>query len=166
MDSENTTRIHDDITGEDFGKIVVSMNTLDLIKANRLNAIDFKHWHMTMNPTFEHYFLLGMPFELIAQPKDRGKAMVTVVCFELEKMDNDRTHDIHRFKAKIKLPPNVTKIEGVSGAPIIGVNVLEDRIEYMLVAIETSWIKETSTVFGHYMLIIGNTLIQNLPKNN
>ena len=157
--------INDDEAGLDFGLVILRQNYCDLLKANGIAPVLEKDWKSIPDEFADSYVMLGLPQQFIqtmAVNENGGTRMagsVAPAAIGIKKLDaipdNVKPTKLPRFIGKLADDGYLIEdIDGMSGGPILGFNKEMNR--YWIIAIQSSWLKESRINFGCLVSIFAN----------
>jgi len=133
----------------DYGYIIPNQLTLDGLDKNQIIPVVPANW---TNPPdyFQRYFLIGSPAELITINQKEDKSSVTAAygaVIEVKPTNNppdDWVTPFPRFYGTIDLSSRPDKrtikdIGGMSGCPLLGMNIVDGVAKYWFYAIQSGW---------------------------
>jgi hypothetical protein len=140
--------------GLDFALVLLSPYYQGLLKANGIIPVYQENWEKQHEVEFGHHIMIGLPQTSIETSirENQGKrlidAFVRPMTIDIEKLDKapDYAKETHYPRFVGKIGDDFDDIDGISGGPILGFNKEGDR--YWIVAIQSSWLRESKIVFG------------------
>jgi len=153
-------RIDDEAEGLDFGVIALSPYYVRLLAKNGVVAIEENNWIHQAEVRFDGYVMLGLPEEFTSET-DTGNGMVTPTMFGVRCLDPppDGTPitTYPRFVGQIDARTPITSVVGMSGGPIFGFR-FGDQTRYWVVALQSTWIRESRTVYGCSLPVLASLM--------
>lgn len=151
--------INDDELALDFGVIALHPHYVKLLSLHGMVALDEKNWAHQHKVAMSHHFVIGLPAELVSTTLDEaGSARVEMKIVPLREVGHAELSGpkYPRFCGKIIGDMSFESMRGMSGGPIIGLN--QDASTYWIVAIQSSWSKESRLAFGCPLPVLGKML--------
>ena len=138
--------------GLDYGVIVLREYYVNLLRANGVVALDETAW-LDKPESPKAYFLMGLPDELQEMSVKLSKIQPMLIELEQTLEPPDLlVKEFDRFYANIVSKESPESISGMSGGPILAIQEKSDgNLEYRLVAIQSSWIKDTRVIAACYV---------------
>jgi len=138
-----------EVRGLDFGVLFLNDNQVRLIEKHQIIPITYQA-SLNEPGDLDRYWIMGLPAELTSERvTDIGEGTVGFGMVPVKRLPSEAPEngDWPRFKGEIVGDLAVESIEGMSGGPIFGM-CTERPEKYWIVAIQSSWLKSTRTVFG------------------
>lgn len=135
----------------DFGYIEIDKYYVDLMKKNGIEIPNLSHCRSDREAGYSGFLMLGLPEEGSSRELDAsGNAMVTPTLVAVEKIDMPDEHKErdHQFIGRIPKLGNLESLVGMSGGPIFGLQMVNGQYKYWLVATQSSWEKNSRTVYA------------------
>jgi hypothetical protein len=154
LTSAHLIYVDDDTAGLDFGVIPLRPHYVDLLAKNGVVALAEENWLKQHTVTCDVYWMLGFPEELTSEKvSPRGVTSVQPIMFGVEKLDaapDDRSPtEYPQFVGRLHPALALNSIKGMSGGPIFGFKLMPNgQLAYWIVALQSSWKRETRTVYG------------------
>jgi hypothetical protein len=129
-------------SGWDFGVIFLHKHYSRSLWQNKILHIMEDNWS-DFPDQFDEYFILGLPGERVG-PNEQGVWFATPSIVPIVKLDEKPEcygkHTDPMFYARVDQYADVKNIEGMSGGPVIGLNVNADGIgRYWAIAVQSGW---------------------------
>jgi hypothetical protein len=153
--------IDDEEMGLDFGVIPIGPHHARLLIKNGMVALSEENWSRQHKEEFEGYTMLGFPAELVSERISGSSrvhievAMIGVRRLELGHAQQKTTYP--RFVGQIGNDLPFKSIEGMSGGVIFGFQT-KPRLRYWIVAIQSSWERQTRTVYGCSLPVLASLM--------
>ena len=156
--------VDDDAAGLDFGVIPLRPHYVHLLAKNGVVALAEENWIKQHTINYDVYWMLGFPEELtserISPPRDTS---VQAIMFGVKKLDAapDRRSptEYPQFVGQLDPALSLNSIKGMSGGPIFGFKLMPNgQLRYWIVALQTSWERETRTVYGCSVPVLASLL--------
>ena len=135
-----------EITGADFGLILIEPFYRRLIEANHPMPFTEKQWRYERVEPFEHYFMMGIPAETVkkvnAEEKQYEMAMMALT--ELKELPPGiEPRPYPTFYGELGPTRHINSIKGMSGCPIFGfAKDDQGNWRYWIVAVQITWYPE------------------------
>ena len=147
-----------DQDGWDWGFVMLNPNERRLLEANGIVAVAERNWMLQHRiKDFIGFLLLGIPTETLRADPHLGRAdsdaygTAGITLLHIKRLDappeGAEVTAADRFVGEITNLGNVKSIAGMSGGPIFGLALVNDRLYYWVVAIQSRWFRE-KYVFG------------------
>jgi hypothetical protein len=178
-----------DIEGYDFGIVILRKIYADqILNVKENKPLTEIHWKLNDGFKAEGYYLVGLPTEFTKLDQTSSssgglevRASSTLVSVPLteegrviHQSDGDFWQHENNFYGQVHPIRNddkslLTDISGMSGGPIFGVRRIdEDRFEYRIIAIQSSWFQKKfirGTRFDKVIGILNRALENTLAQN-
>lgn len=155
-----------EVDGMDVAFLELPANTVALLAANGVEPLR-EGSYSSQDIDFDCYVLLGLPAEW-TRTEHPNVGGVTPIDLWLERLENERptaAGGLPRLVFQARLENTVdeqdsslSSVKGMSGGPIFGVCTKSAVPGYSLVAIQSSWIREESTLFASPFQPLGTYL--------
>jgi hypothetical protein len=128
--------------GMDFGVVFLRNHDSHLLIANKLEPVDENNW-VNVPETFDHYFMLGLPGELVRQD-ERGVWTAQPILIPIERLSEKpacyQEHTDAMFYGVVDPQERVKSIKGMSGGPILGLKRNGDGSgRYWFIGVQSGW---------------------------
>lgn len=152
----------DDDLGLDFGVVIIHPHHERLLAANGVMTLEDKNWIRQHNVEFSIYWLLGLPAEYSTEFLPRnGAATVSPTMIALRAVEEDVEAPCPTFPrliTEINGPIPLENIRGMSGGPVFGFAMRENGLHYWVVAIQSTWLRQSKRLFACPLPIIAPML--------
>ncbi|HUW95521.1 MAG TPA: hypothetical protein VMW58_07015 [Anaerolineae bacterium] len=144
----------------DYGVMALSPYYRELLEKNDVEALSEEVWKCEpSNPDF--YVLLGIPGELVEVKAEH--LQVAPVLLTVERVDKRPDGfcetEVPRFYGRIRLEGEISSIKGMSGGPIFAFEQdAQGQLRYWLVALQTSWLRNSHYIAGCPTRVLGQAL--------
>lgn len=144
----------------DYGVMALSPYYRELLEKNDVEALSEDVWKCEpSNPDL--YFLLGIPAEL-AEVKSESLEVVPIL-LRVERVDERPEGfcetEVPRFYGRVSLEGEISSIAGMSGGPIFAFQQdAEGQLRYWLVALQSSWLRNSHYIAGCPTRVLGQAL--------
>jgi hypothetical protein len=158
--------VDDHEQGLDFGVILLEPNYVRLLAKNGMVALEESSWIHQSRVRFDGYAMLGFPAEFTSKrvsELDEGELSATMFGVKrLASPPKGRKPTKHQqFIGQLNSRLALKSVEGMSGCPIFGFRKEPDgRYRYWVVALQSSWLSSTRTVFGCSLPILASLLTE------
>ncbi|MGA2054693.1 MAG: hypothetical protein ABSG88_05250 [Bradyrhizobium sp.] len=144
--------IDDDEAGLDFGVVLLRPYYVRLLAANNTVAVQEENWINQHKVTFDGYLMLGLPEEFTSNTVDaEGIGQLSPTLLGVKKLDAPPAGcpvtEYPEFIGTLAENFGLRSVKGMSGGPIFGVSS-EPPMRYWIIALQSSWLKDSRTVFG------------------
>jgi hypothetical protein len=163
--------VHEDrngvMLGADFGVMFLRNHDADVLLANNLEPVDEQNW-VKMPETFDHYYMLGLPGELVRQ---NGRGLWTAVpkLIRIEKLAETpacyREHTDVMFYGVVDPDSQVKSIKGMSGGPILGLKRNGNGSgHYWFIAVQSGWYPNGRVVCATPLTVVRDAVIEGMRR--
>jgi hypothetical protein len=144
--------IDDDEAGLDFGVMLLRPYYVRLLAANNTVAIQEENWIHQHQVTFDGYLMLGLPEEFTSNTVNaEGIGQLSPTLLVAKRLHAppaaSPVTQYPEFIGTLAKNFGLQSVRGMSGGPIFGINS-EPPMRYWIVALQSSWSKDSRTVFG------------------
>jgi hypothetical protein len=166
-DSAKPTHLGTDPT-YDYGMLVLPLNVRALLEANNVRPFTEAHWEDKLEQPDFHK-LLGLPSERVLVAAENRRS-VTAMFPAVEKLDG-RPEDegfpetnAPMFYGRLK-GDLLTKVQGMSGGPILAVKAADGKLHYRLVAMQVSAVR-SKYISGMMMRPLGKLIQEKIDRRD
>ena len=133
------------VGGEEFGYV-------RLLAANNTVAIQEENWIHQHQVTFDGYLMLGLPEEFTSNTVDaEGIGQLSPTLLVAKRLHappaGSPVTQYPEFIGTLAKNFGLQSVRGMSGGPTFGINS-EPPMRYWIIALQSSWSKDSRTVFG------------------
>jgi hypothetical protein len=156
--------IDDDSQGLDFGVIHLDPYYVRLLSKNGVIALAEKNWIHQHTVKFDAYVMLGLPDEFSSERINAaGEGVVSPTMFRVHRLENPPegrpSTRYPQFVGRIDRELALKSVVGMSGGPIFGFR-MEPQTAYWVVAIQSSWNRQTRTVYACSLPVLASKLTE------
>jgi hypothetical protein len=160
--------IDDEEFGLDFGVIPIGPHHISLLAKNGVVALSEENWAKQRGEQFEGYAMLGFPAERVSE-RISASSMVRIEATifpitRLEQSPDHRKTTYPRFIGQVSSGVPLESLEGMSGGMIFGFRT-QPQLAYWVVAIQSSWQRQTRTVYGCSLPVLASLMTHWARKN-
>jgi hypothetical protein len=159
--SAHLSFIDDEEMGLDFGVIPIGPHHARLLQKNGMVALTEENWIRQGEAEIEGYTMLGFPAELVSERvSDSSTVHIEVAIFGVQRveLDRDERKTVYpRFVGQLGQNLPFKSIEGMSGGVIFGFQS-QPQLRYWVVAIQSSWERQTRIVYGCSLPVLGSLM--------
>jgi hypothetical protein len=159
--SAHLSFIDDEEMGLDFGVIPIGPHHARLLQKNGMVALTEENWIRQGDAEIEGYTMLGFPAELVSERVSESSTVhIEVAMFGVQRVELDRDEPktvYPRFVGQLGQNLPFKSIEGMSGGVIFGFQS-EPQLRYWVVAIQSSWERQTRIVYGCSLPVLGSLM--------
>jgi hypothetical protein len=160
--------IDDEKEGLDFGLVALRPYYAALLERHGIVAVFEENWINQGKVQFDAYAMLGLPEEFITSGESSsgdgsliGRVAPTMIGVKAADLfpEDVRSTTYPRFTGQLNDGLPLTSIVGMSGGPIFGFRY-GPPATYWVVAIQSSWLKNKSIVFGCPLPVLAGLLTE------
>jgi hypothetical protein len=152
MEVSDWATIENDPAGTDYAALLLTSLTVQGLFSGGIRGMSEEIWGTETLAEYEHWLLVGIPSETHKVVRGQLVLKPTVMVLRPSERPPEALGPTGEkvFAQLVSQPEDqvrVGDIDGMSGGPIFGLRVVENRLRYWLVGVQSSWFK-TSRVVG------------------